>query len=92
MARKRLRGCDLKFRLRSRDYQFPDWLRARVGEALIGLGQEKYSWAPGTEFLGRIYTFYSAGQSKTWVDDSSEYSPEFFESFLEQFSVPPKSY
>ena len=29
-----------------------------------------YFWAPGTEFLGRKYAFYSAGRSKTPVDSS----------------------
>ena len=31
---------------------------------------ETYFWAPGTEFFGRKYAFYSAGRSKTPVDSS----------------------
>ena len=29
-----------------------------------------YFWAPGTDFYGRKYAFYSAGQSNTPVDSS----------------------
>ena len=51
---------------------------------------ENNFWAPGTDFFCRIYAIYSTGQSNTPME-SSECSPEFFESFLEQFSVSPKS-
>ena len=64
----------------------PYYIGVGVDEIITPSTLRKYFWAPGTEVLGRISAFYSARQVKTPID-SSECSPEFFESFLKQLSV-----
>ena len=75
------------------DYQVPvpsGGMQLRVRPNIMG----KYVRAPGTEFLGRMYAFYSARQSETPIDRLLRMLPGVFPeiSILQQISVSPESY